>query len=69
MSTGTVQWGWGGGGARARAFHLWDRGSHCGHMILYVKRVVNALPKVVGFLRVFRFPPTENVDRVGWAPN
>jgi hypothetical protein len=27
---------------------------------------VNALPKVVGFLRVFWFPPTGNVDRVGW---
>jgi hypothetical protein len=26
---------------------------------------VNALPKVVGFLRVLRFPPTGNVDRVG----
>ena len=35
----------------------------------YVKRVkVNALPKVVGFLRllrVLRFPPTGKVDRVG----
>jgi hypothetical protein len=31
-----------------------------------VKRVkVNALPKVVGFLRVLRFPPTGKVDRVG----
>ena len=26
---------------------------------------VNALPKVVGFLRVLRFPPTGKVDRVG----
>jgi hypothetical protein len=25
----------------------------------------NALPKDVGFLRVLRFPPTGNVDRVG----
>ena len=30
------------------------------------KESVNALPKVVGFLRVLRFPPTGNVDRVGW---
>ena len=26
---------------------------------------VNALPKVVGFLRVLWFPPTGKVDRVG----
>jgi hypothetical protein len=26
---------------------------------------VNALPKVVGFLRVLRFPPTWKVDRMG----
>jgi hypothetical protein len=26
---------------------------------------VNALPKVVGFPRVLRFPPTGKVDRVG----
>jgi hypothetical protein len=32
------------------------------------KRVkVNALPKVVGFLRVLRFPPTGKVDRVGYV--
>jgi hypothetical protein len=32
----------------------------------HVKRVkVNALPKVVDFLRVARFPPTGKVDRVG----
>ena len=32
----------------------------------HVKRVkVNALPKVVGFPRVLRFPPTGKVDRVG----
>jgi hypothetical protein len=30
------------------------------------KESVNALPKVVGFPRVLRFPPTGNVDRVGW---
>jgi hypothetical protein len=30
------------------------------------KELVNALPKVVGFLRVLRFPSTGNVDRVGW---
>ena len=32
----------------------------------HVKRVnVNALPKVVGFPRVLRFPPTRKVDSVG----
>jgi hypothetical protein len=32
----------------------------------HVRRVkVNALSKVVGFLRVVRFPPTGKVDRVG----
>jgi hypothetical protein len=30
------------------------------------KEPVNALPKVVGFLRVLRFPLTENVDKVDW---
>ena len=35
-------------------------------MTLMWKESVNALPKVVGFLRVLRFPPTGNVDRVGW---
>ena len=29
------------------------------------KSIVNALPKVVGFLRVLRFPLTGKVDRVG----
>ena len=29
------------------------------------KSIVNALPKVVGFLRVLRFPPTEKVDLGG----
>jgi hypothetical protein len=32
-------------------------------MTLVWKESVNALPKVVGFLR---FPPTGNIDRVGW---
>ena len=30
------------------------------------KESANALPKVVGFLRVLQFPPTGNADRVGW---
>ena len=30
----------------------------------YEMSIVNALPKVVGFLRVLRFPPTGKVDRV-----
>ena len=30
-----------------------------------VKSRQNALPKVVGFLRVLPFPPTRKVDRVG----
>jgi hypothetical protein len=29
------------------------------------EKSVNALPKVVGFLRVLQFPPTGKVDRVG----
>ena len=33
--------------------------------VLCEKSVVNALPKVVGFLRVLRFPPTGKVDWVG----
>jgi hypothetical protein len=34
----------------------------------HVKGVkVNALPKVVGFLRVLRFPPTGKADGVGWV--
>jgi hypothetical protein len=33
-------------------------------MALMWKESVNALPKVVGFLRVLQFPPTRNVDRV-----
>ena len=33
----------------------------------HVKRVkVNALPKIVGFLRLLRFSPTDKVDRVGY---
>jgi hypothetical protein len=31
----------------------------------YVKRVSQRSAKVVGFLRVLRFPPTGKVDRVG----
>ena len=31
--------------------------------------IVNALPKVVGFLRVLRFPLTGKVDRVGKDKN
>jgi hypothetical protein len=45
------------------AFHLWVCGfidSRCTW-----KELVNALPKVVGFLWVLRFPPTGKVDRVG----
>jgi hypothetical protein len=59
----------GGAIVRASGFHLWDRGfdSRYGLMRLMWKESVNALPKVVmGFLRVLRFPPTGNVDRVGW---
>jgi hypothetical protein len=40
--------------------------SRCGLVTLICeKKSVNALPKIVGFLRVLRFPPTGNVDRVG----
>ena len=36
------------------------------HTKWHVKRcIVNALPKVVGFLRVLRFPPAGKVDMVG----
>ena len=31
------------------------------------KSIVNALPKVMGFLRVLRLPPTGKVDRVGYV--
>ena len=31
----------------------------------YENSIVNAQPKVVGFLRVLRFPPAGKVDRVG----
>jgi hypothetical protein len=60
--------GFGGAIVRASAFHLWDCGfdPHIGLMTLMWKELVNALPKVVGFLWVLRFPPTGNVDRVGW---
>ena len=33
---------------------------------IYVKKSVNALPKVVGFLRVLQFSTTGDVGRVGW---
>jgi hypothetical protein len=47
-------------------------GSRCRRVAVLNRKVsmrkesVNALPKVVGILRVLRFPPTGNVDRVGW---
>ena len=50
---------------RASAFHLWDRGFDFRYGLMW-KESVNALLKVVGFLRVLRFPPTGNVDRMGW---
>ena len=34
--------------------------------IVYEELVNDALPKVVDFLPVLRFPPTGNVNRVGW---
>jgi hypothetical protein len=34
--------------------------------IVKLQESVKVLPKVVGFLRVPRFPSTGNVDRVGW---
>jgi hypothetical protein len=37
-----------------------------GLVTLMWEELVNALPKVVGSLRVLRFPPTGNVNRVGW---
>jgi hypothetical protein len=58
-----IIWGF-SGAVRASDFHLWVRefDSHYG---LMWKESVNALPKVVGFLRVLWFPPTGKVDRVG----
>ena len=47
---------------RASTFHLGDRRHHIG---LMGKESVNTQPKVVGFLRVLRFPPTGKVDRMG----
>ena len=35
-------------------------------MTLMLKELVKALPKVVGFLRVLQFPPTDDVERVYW---
>jgi hypothetical protein len=49
---------------RTSAFHLWDRGFDSRYELMW-KESVNALPKVVGFPRVLRFPPTGKVDRVG----
>jgi hypothetical protein len=48
---------------RAISLYLWDRGFDFRDSLW--KESVNALPKVVGFLRVLRFPPTGKVDRVG----
>ena len=42
----------------ASAFHLWDRGFDSRYGLMMWKESVNALPKVVGFLRALRFPPT-----------
>jgi hypothetical protein len=52
----------------SKRLYLWDCGfdSRYGLMTLMWKESVNVLPKVVGYLRVLRFPPTGNVDRVGW---
>ena len=52
----------------ARAFLLCDRAfnSLCWHIIRMRKEPVNALPNVVCFRRVLRFPPTRNVESVGW---
>jgi hypothetical protein len=61
--------GFGGAIVSARAFHLRYRGVQIQLGTTYdchVKDLANALPKVVGFLRVLRFPPMGNVDRIGW---
>jgi hypothetical protein len=50
---------------RANTFHLWNRGFDSRYGLMW-KESVDALLKVVGFLRVLRFPPTGKVDRVGW---
>jgi hypothetical protein len=42
----------------ASAFHLWDRGFDSRYGLMMWKESVNSLPKVVGFLRALRFPPT-----------
>ena len=44
------------------------RNRHCGTRDIYVEKLsVKALPKVVGFAPIFRFPPTGiRLDRVGW---
>jgi hypothetical protein len=51
-------------GVRASDFHLWDRGFNSRYGLMW-KGSVNTLPKVVGFLRELRFPPTGQVVRVG----
>jgi hypothetical protein len=56
--------GIGGTVVRANSFHLWVRGLDSRYGLMW-KESVNALSKVVGFLRVLRFPPTGKVDRVG----
>jgi hypothetical protein len=40
----------------ASVFHRWVRGFDSRYGLMW-KESVNALPKVVGFLRVLRFPP------------
>ena len=54
----------GGTVVTSTAFHLWDRGFDSRYGLMW-EESVNALPKVVGFLRVLQFPPTGEVDRVG----
>ena len=50
--------------AQSSDFHLCDRGFDSRYGLTR-KESVNALLKVVGFLRVLRFPPTGKVNRVG----
>ena len=40
-------------------------GKFANFVYICITPLVNALSKVVGFLRVLRFPHTGNVDRVG----
>jgi hypothetical protein len=55
----------GGAGVRASAFHLWDGGFDSRYGLMWKESVTDTLPKVVGFHRVLRFPPTGKVGRVG----